>query len=63
MSDYDHKTKEELAEELRLRDELKKERELSDRLYAKILAEKIIYGLVTIILIAVIGAVISLVLR
>lgn len=60
---YHDRTKEELEEELTLRDRLKAERVESDKLYAKILAEKIVYGLVTIILIAVVGAIISLVIK
>lgn len=51
------KTREELAEELAIRCKLEEERMLSNELYAKILVEKIVFGLVSLI---TVGAVLSL---
>lgn len=51
------KTREELAEELAIRCKLEEERTLSNELYAKILVEKIVFGLVSLI---TVGAVLSL---
>lgn len=51
------KTREELAEELAMRCKLEEERKLSNELYAKILVEKIVYALISLI---TVGAVLSL---
>ena len=52
-----HKTLEELEEELRIKCKLETERQISNDLYAKILVEKIVYALISLI---TIGAVLSL---
>lgn len=44
-------------------DRMKEEREISDAKYAAKLVEKIVFGMVTITLIAVIGAILALVVR
>jgi hypothetical protein len=51
------KTREELAEELAMRCRLEEERKISNELYAKILVEKIVYSLISLI---TVGAVLSL---
>ena len=51
------KTRAELAEELAVRCKLDEERRISDEKYAKILVEKIVYALVSLI---TVGAVLSL---
>jgi hypothetical protein len=43
-------------DELKLIKDLEKEREESDRLYAKILVEKIVYALVSLIAVGVVAA-------
>jgi hypothetical protein len=55
------KTKEELVSELRVLDQLKEERKKSDELYAIKLVEKIVFALVSLLLITVAGAIIKLV--
>jgi hypothetical protein len=57
-----NKTIEELENEIKLREELEKERQISNQLYAIKLAEKIIFSLVGLICISVVGALIGLVL-
>jgi hypothetical protein len=52
------KTRAELAEELAMRCKLEEERKLSNELYAKILVEKIVYALISLI---TVGAVLSLI--
>lgn len=58
---YDNKTKEQLAEELRMRDILQAERQVSDKKYAIKLVETIVFILVGLLATAVIGALINLV--
>lgn len=55
------KTLEELQMELMLLEAIKKEREITDRLYAIKLVEKIVFAMVGFILIAVLGAIVALV--
>jgi hypothetical protein len=50
------KTRNQLAEELAIKCKLEDERKISDEKYAKILVEKIVYGLVSLI---TVGAVLS----
>lgn len=52
-----------LEEELRVAECLKKEREVSNNIYALKIVEKIVFGLVGVVLLAVIGAVVALVIR
>lgn len=55
--------KEQLEDELVLRGHLDDERKKSDALYAIKLVEKIVFGLVSLILIAVVTALVALVLK
>ena len=55
------KTKEELENELLIIKKMKEERENSDRLYAIKLVEKIVFALVSLMLFAIIGALIRVV--
>jgi hypothetical protein len=57
------KSREELAAELRLLEALRLEREISAKLYAIKLVEKVVFGLVALILVAVVGGWIALVVR
>ena len=59
----DNRTKEQLEEEIRVRDLLEKEREISDKCYARKIAETILFGLVAMFCLAVVGALIKLVLK
>ena len=52
---------EKLASELRLQEALRLEREASEKLYAVKLVERIVFGMVALILIAVLTALIALV--
>jgi hypothetical protein len=53
--------KQELEEKIRVRCELDKERQLSNELYAKIITERIVFGLVALITIAFITSVIRVI--
>jgi hypothetical protein len=55
------KTLEELQMELMLLEAIKKEREITDRLYAIKLVENIVFAMIGFILIAVFGAIVALV--
>lgn len=59
MPNYHEKTKDELAGELQTRDLLIEERKVSDHKYAIKLVERIVFALVTILLVAVLGAIIK----
>lgn len=54
-------TKQQLEEEIRVLKLLQEERNLSNNLYAMKLVERIVYGLVALILVAVCSAIIGLV--
>lgn len=56
------KTKEELEAQIALAEAIRIERSITDKLYAVKLVEKLVFGMVGLILIAVIGAWIALVL-
>lgn len=56
-------TLEEAKTELRLRDAFHKERETTDKLYAIKLVEVVVFGMVGLILMAVIIAIVALVVR
>jgi hypothetical protein len=55
------KTQKDLEVELQIIDKLKEERKQSDDLYAIKLVEKIVFALVSLLLISIIGALIKLV--
>lgn len=55
------KTREELAEELRVKCELEKERDLSNKLYARKLVEDIVFALIGLISVAFIASVIRII--
>ena len=55
------KTKTQLEEELRVLECLQAERNISNNMYAMKLVERIVYGLVALILVAVMSAIIGLV--
>lgn len=55
------KTKEQLEDAIALNEKLQKERDVSDTRYAMKIVEKVVFGLIALILTAVIGAIISLV--
>jgi hypothetical protein len=55
------KTREELQHELDLKEAIRLEREITDKLYAIKLVEQIVFGMVGLILIAVVTALVSLV--
>jgi uncharacterized membrane protein len=55
------KTKEQLEDAILLNEKLCKEREVSDARYAMKIVEKVVFGLIALILTAVVGAIISLV--
>jgi hypothetical protein len=57
------KSREDLAAELRLLEALRLEREISAKLYAIKLVEKVVFGLVALILVAVVGGWIALVVK
>jgi len=57
------KTREELETEINIRDKLKEERELSDRSYAIKLIERIVFAMVSLILLGVLGAFIRMVIK
>ncbi len=56
-------TKEELAHEVFHNEKMKEERAISDSRYAIKLVETIVFGMVALILVSVIGALITLVVR
>ena len=56
-------TKQQLEDKLARDDCSRKERELSNQLYAIKLVEKIVFGLVGLILTAVVGALVALILK
>ena len=58
----DKRTRDELADELKLRDTLEKEREINERKFAIKLIERIVFALVATLLLAVVGALIKLIL-
>ena len=51
------------ADELKINKKLETERDVSNKSYAKILVEKIVFGFITLILIAVIGALLTLIIK
>jgi hypothetical protein len=53
------KTREELQHELDLKEAIRLEREITDKLYAIKLVEQIVFGMVGLILIAVVTALVS----
>lgn len=55
------KTKAQLEEELRMIKVISEERELSDSLYAMKIVEKIVFGMVGLILVVVLSSIIGLV--
>ena len=57
------KTKEQLEEQIRVEERLKQEREVSDKTYARKIAETILFTLVGMFCIAVVGALIKLVIK
>lgn len=63
MDELEKEQMEELRHLVFHKDAMEKERALSDSRYADKIVEKIVFGMITLILVAVIGAIISLVVR